>query len=109
MMKLVSGLAIMMVTAGVAAADVPTVTNQDHESYQLQLDCKHVSAGQAINGGDTVELDSFKVGSNCRVNIYPYDNPYGKDGDYDPKKRYSSAPVKRSSECVIKRRRITCG
>jgi hypothetical protein len=87
---------------------VPTVTNQDEKSYQLNMDCKHVSAGLAVNPGDTVELESFKVGSNCTINVYPYDDPWGKDGNYDPKKRLSSAKLKRGSECTIKRGKIKC-
>jgi hypothetical protein len=109
-MKLVSISLFGVLVGGVAQADhiIPLITNHDDKWYQLQLDCKHVSAGQSISPDQTLELDQFKVDSDCKVKIYPYDNPFGKDGDYDPKKRLSTTKLKRSSECVIKGSRITC-
>jgi hypothetical protein len=59
---------------------------------------------QAVN----LELDSFKVGMDCKINVYPYDNPFGKDGNYDPKKRLSFAKVKKTSECSIRKTRVVC-
>ena len=101
---------LVCLASGLAYADraVPTVTNHDNKSYQLQLDCKHVSSGLAVNPDQTVELEDYKVGMDCKINVYPYDDPFGKDGDYDPKKRLSSARVKRTSECAIKRGHIVC-
>src|SRR5262245_19120253 len=109
-MTCASVVGTLSLTIGVAAADrtVPTVTNHDDKSYQLQLDCKHVSAGQSVNPDQTVELDSFKVGMDCKINVYPYDNPFGKDGNYDPKKRLSFAKVKKTSECYIRKARVVC-
>jgi len=46
--------------------------------------------------------------TSLRINVYPYDDPWNKDGDYDKKKRFSSAKLKKSSECVIKKARIVC-
>jgi hypothetical protein len=110
MMKVISALAVSMLLTEVAAADstVPTVTNHDDKSYQLHMDCKHISSSLAANPDETVELESFKVGMSCKLDVYPYDNPYGKDGDYDPKKRLSSVKLKKTSECVIKRGRAVC-
>jgi hypothetical protein len=93
--------------AGVAAGS-PIVTNQDDHDYQLQLDCKHISAGQSIQPDQTITLDEFKPNSSCQLNVYPSDNPFGKDGDYDKKKLITTAKLKRDSECVIKKRKLVC-
>jgi hypothetical protein len=101
-------LLAMSCWAGVAMAE-PTVTNHDGKAYALQLDCKHISHGENINPDSTVSLADFRVASNCQVNIYsPAENPFGKNGDYDPKKRVSTAKVKKDSECVIQKRRLVC-
>lgn len=106
-MRIIAWGAALLLSAGVAMA-TPVVTDNDSKSYSLQLDCKHISSGLQVNPGQTVELESFQVGKACKVNVYPSENPFGKDGDYDPKKRLSSAKVKKDSECVIKKGHIVC-
>jgi len=106
-MRIAAGVITFLVSAGAALAN-PIVTDDDSKSYQLQMDCTHISAGLQVNPGQTVQLDSFEVGKSCKINVFPVDNPYGKDGNYDPKKRISSAKLKRDSECVIKKGRVVC-
>jgi hypothetical protein len=93
--------------AGAAAAQ-PTVTNRDHQSYHLGMDCDDIEFSQEIGPGNTVTLDSYHVGQNCQLGVYPADNPWGKDGNLDPRKRLGSAKLKKDSECVIAKGRVTC-
>jgi len=106
-MKTICTIVTWALLGGVAAAD-PNVTNKDSDWYQLELNCKHISAGQAIQPDQTIMLDEFKPSSSCELNVYPYDNPYGKDGNYDKKKLISTAKLKTGSECIIRKHRLVC-
>jgi hypothetical protein len=106
-MKPYSVVVMVCVAAGAAQA-APTVTNQDEKPYSLEMDCKHISSGLKVYPNDTVELESFKVGMSCQLNVYPGENPYGADGNYDPKKKLSSSKLKKDSECVVNKGRVVC-
>jgi hypothetical protein len=105
-MKTITFLAVVL--SGSIAMASPTVTNQDEQPYTLSLDCKQLSHGWTISPDQTIALDEYRVASSCQVSIYPADNPFGKDGDYDKKKLISSAKLKKDSECVIRKRRLVC-
>lgn len=101
--------AVVFLLAGVALAD-PKVTNLDGQSYYLSLDCKHLSSGLSVNTDATVKLRGYRAGSSCRVDVFPdTDDIYTKAGSLDPRKRLSSASLKETSECVIQKRKVTCG
>ncbi len=107
-MKTPHVLAIVAALAGVAVAD-PLVVNNDGTRYQLELECKHLSASRSIGADGGIErMEGYKVGANCKIHVYPYDNPYDKDGNYDPKKRHSSSKVKKDSECTITKGKLAC-
>src|SRR5580704_1300055 len=98
----VTAFIMFALLGGVATAD-PTVTNQDTDWYQLEFNCKHISSGQGIGPDQTIAFDEFKSGMACQANVYPYDNPYGKDGNYDKRKLISSAKLKKGTECVVRK------
>ena len=105
-MKVITFIMLALLTSAVAAD--PTVTNQDADWYELEFNCKHISAGQGIGPDQTITFDQFQSGMRCEANIYPHDNPYGKDGNYDKKKLISSAKLKKGTECVVRKHRLVC-
>ena len=102
-------LAIALVAlCSVAEAD-PTVTNRDKISYAGQMACPGVFESQEVTAGLTRVFTEYRTGGPCFIELYlPASNPWGPDGDYDPKKRVSRARVKRDSECVVEKKKLVC-